>query len=491
MRGCTRQLTEAASIVPSERPARSFPDGFLFGTKSSAYQTEGSVTAEGRGVSIWDTYSHLPGATHNGDTGDITSDHYRHLEEDLDLLAELGTPVYCFSVAWPRIQPAGSGPANQPGLDFYRRLVDGLLRRGIAPAVTLHHWDVPQPLQDRGGWTVRDTVGRFADYTALVATALGTDVALWMTINEPWCPSWLGYANGQHAPGHHDLGEAAAATHHLLLAHGESVRVLRATLPGAQVGLSLLLQPVRPASDHEDDRTVARLVDGNINRLFLDPIVQGSYPADMLEHYAGHEPGFSVVADGDLAIIAEPLDFLGVNYYAPKTVCSVSRMAEARTAGYWVPAAGPADLLNADLGAVEVHRADAPRTRMGWEIDPTGLTELLVRLRHDYTLPPIYITENGAACDDYVDPDGQVHDGDRISYLDEHLRAVLDAIDDGNDIRGYFVWSLLDNFEWAEGFQKRFGLIWIDYPSGRRTPKASFHWYRRTVRANALIPDAG
>jgi beta-glucosidase len=389
-------------------------------------------------------------------------------------------------VAWPRIQPVGSGPANQAGIDFYRRLADGLLRRGITPAVTLHHWDMPQPLQDRGGWTARDTVGRFAEYTAIVARALGTDIGMWMTINEPWCPAWLGYANGDQAPGRHDLGAAAAATHHLLLAHGEAVRALRATLPGAQAGISLNLQPFRPAGDNEDDRAVARLADGNLNRLFLDPIFKGSYPADMLEHYAGHEPGFSVVADGDLAIIAQPLDFLGVNYYAPRTVCAVSRMAQARTAGYWVPPAGPTDLLDGDLGAVEVFRAGVERTRMGWEIDPSGLNELLVRLRRDYTLPPIYITENGVACDDYVDPDGQVHDGDRIRYLDGHLRAILDAIDAGIAVRGYCVWSLLDNFEWAQGFRMRFGLTWVDYPSGRRTPKASFHWYRETVRAHAL-----
>jgi beta-glucosidase len=477
--------------VSIESAPRYFPDGFLFGTKSSAYQIEGSVDADGRGVSIWDTYSHQPGATHNGDTGDVTADHYRHLEGDLDLLAELGAPVYCFSVAWPRIQPTGRGPANQRGLDFYRRLVDGLRRRGIAPAVTLHHWDVPQPLQDRGGWAVRDTVGRFSDFTAIVAKALGSDVGMWMTINEPWCPSWLGYANGEHAPGHHDLGAAAAANHHLLLAHGEAVRVLRASVPGAQVGVSLNLQPFRPASDHDEDRAVARLADGNMNRLFLDPLFKGSYPADMLEHYAGREPGFSVVADGDLAVIAEPMDFLGVNFYAPKTVCAVSRMAQARTAGYWVPPAGPADPLSADLGTVEVFRPGVARTRMGWEIDPTGLAELLVRVRDDCGGLPIYITENGAACDDYVGPDGEIRDLDRIRYLEEHLRVVLDAIDNGSDIRGYFVWSLLDNFEWAQGFAKRFGLTWIDYPTGRRTPKASFHWYSRTVRAHALGAGGG
>ena len=467
----------------------SFPTGFLWGTKTAAYQIEGSVAVDGRGVSIWDTFSHRPGATRNGDTGDVACDHYRRLDHDLDLLAELGAPAYCFSVAWPRIQPTGRGPANQKGLDFYRRLVDGLVRRSVAPVITLYHWDLPQPLEDEGGWVARDTVGRFSEYAGIVAEAL-SDIGTWITINEPWCASWLGYGAGEHAPGIRDMGAAAAASHHLLLAHGEAVRVLRAAIPTAQIGIGLNLQPVRTASDHDEDRAAGRRVDGNMNRLFLEPLLRGSYPADMLDHYADRRPGFEVVADGDLEVISQPIDFLGVNFYSPKTVCAPTRLAEARAAGYWVPASEPG-ALGSDLRAVEVLRPDVSRTEMGWEIEPAALTELLVRVRDDYGPLPLYVTENGAACDDYVGPDGEVRDADRIKYLDGHLRAVLDAVHAGVDVRGYVVWSLLDNFEWAQGFSKRFGLIWVDYPSGERIPKASFDWYRRTVMANALLPGDG
>jgi beta-glucosidase len=472
--------------LPTDHPPRSFPEGFLLGTKTAAYQVEGSVDADGRGVSIWDTYSHTPGATHHGDTADVTSDHYRRLDEDLDLIADLGAPAFCFSVAWPRVQPLGSGPANQPGLDFYRRLVDGLLRRGVTPVVTLYHWDLPQPLQDAGGWPARDTAGRFADYAAIVAGALGRDVKMWVTHNEPWCASWIGYAAGGHAPGHHDVGLAAAATHHLLLSHGLAVQAIRAAVPAGRVGIGLNLQATRPASAHADDLAAARREDGNSNRLFLDPLLRGEYPADMLAHYAARKPGFGVVQDGDLRTIAQPLDFLGVNFYGPRTVCSPSRMAEARAAGYWVPASPPTDALNADLGTVEVHRAAFDRTAMGWEIEPAALTELLLRVRDDYAPPPLYVLENGMANDDYVTPDGEVRDPERIAYLQSHLGAVLDAIAAGVDVRGYFVWSLLDNFEWGHGFSKRFGLTWVDYPTGARIRKSSFAWYRDTIRAHAL-----
>jgi beta-glucosidase len=474
--------------MPTDRPPRSFPDGFLLGTKTSAYQLEGSVHADGRGVSIWDTYSHTPGATRHGDNGDVTADHYRRLDEDLDLAAELGAPALCFSVAWPRVQPAGSGPANQRGLDFYRRLVDGARRRGLLPVLTLFHWDLPQPLEDAGGWPARDTAGRFADYAALVAGALGQDVEMWITENEPWCASWLGYAKGEHAPGRRDVGLAAAANHHLLLAHGQAVQAIRAAAPAARVGIDLNLQPTRAASDHEDDVAAARRSDGNLNRLFLDPVLRGEYPADMLAHCAGSRPGFAVIQDGDLAVISQPLDFLGVNFYAPRTVCAANRMAEARAAGYWVPVAPATDPLSTDLRSVEVHRPAFARTEMGWEIEPAALTELLVRIRDDYAPPPLYVLENGRANDDYVTPDGQVHDPERIGYLRDHLGATLDAVDAGVDVRGHFVWALLDNFEWSFGYSKRFGLIWVDYPSGTRIPKASFAWYRDTIRAHALLP---
>jgi beta-glucosidase len=475
-------------ILPTEPQPRRFPEGFVFGTKTSAHQVEGSVHAGGRGTSIWDAFSHTPGATHHGDTADVSSDHYRRLDGDLDLIARLGAPAYCFSVAWPRVQPTGSGAADQRGLDFYRRLVDGLLRRGVTPFVTLFHWDLPQPLQEAGGWTVRDTAGRFADYAAIVAGALAGQARMWVTHNEPWCASWLGYALGVHAPGHRDVGLAVAATHHLLLSHGRAVQAIRAAVPGAQVGIDLNLQPTRPATVHEDDLAAARLADGNLNRLLLDPVLRGEYPADMLAHYADRRPGFSVVQDGDLRVIAEPTDFLGVNFYAPRTVCAISRMAEARAAGYWVPASAPADALSLDLGSVEVHRPALARTTMGWEIEPAALTELLLRVHDEYGRRPLYVLENGMSNDDYVTPDGEVHDPERIAYLRSHLGAVLDAVDAGVDVRGYFVWSLLDNFEWSFGYSKRFGLTWVDYPSGARIPKSSFAWYRDTVRAHALVP---
>lgn len=476
--------------MPNQSNHRNFPDGFLFGTKTSAYQIEGSVSADGRGVSIWDTFSHTPGAIRNGDTGDVTSDHYRRVEEDLDLIGDLGA-AYCFSVAWPRVQPAGSGAINQRGLNFYRRLVDGLRRRGVTPMVTLFHWDLPQPLEDAGGWAVRDTALRFAEYASVVAGALGDEVAMWVTHNEPWCSSWISYARGEHAPGIRDIGKAAAATHHLLLSHGEALRAVRAAVPGAQVGIGLNLQPVRPASRHEEDVAAAARLDGNLNRLFLDPLFRGKYPDDMLEHYAGRKPGFSVVRDGDLAVIGEPMDFLGVNYYSPNTVCAPTRMAEARAAGYWVPATAPADELNGDLRAVPLLRPEVERTPMNWEVEPAGLTELLVRLRDDYAPPPIFVLENGRAANDYVDPGGEIRDLSRIEYLHGHLGAILDAIDAGVDVGGYFVWTLLDNFEWSHGFSRRFGLTWVDYPTGTRIPKASFAWYRDIVRANALVPAAG
>ena len=471
------------TIVSSTRTVSTFPADFLWGTKTSAYQVEGSVDADGRGASIWDTFSHRSGTTRNGDTGDVACDHYRRMDQDLDLLADLGARAYAFSVAWPRVQPSGSGAANQAGLDFYRRLLDGLLKRSIVPVVTLYHWDLPQALEDAGGWVSRDTVKRFAEYAWLVAQALGDAVPMWITLNEPWCSSWLGYGTGEHAPGVRDSGKAAAATHHLMLAHGEAVSVLRAAVPSAQVGIGLNLQPTRAATDHADDRAASHRLDGNLNRLFLDPLFKSGYPADMLEHYAGHRPGFDVVVDGDLEVISRPVDFLAINFYAPTTVCAPTRRAEARAAGYWIPEPHRPELVG-DLDALQVLNPDNARTQMGWEIVPAALTELLVRIRAEYTSIPLYITENGAAFDDYIGPDGAIHDAERIRYLEAHIRAVHSAIESGVDVRGYFVWSILDNFEWAEGFSRRFGLTWVDFRSGERIPKDSFAWYQRTITNN-------
>ncbi|OYV65166.1 MAG: beta-glucosidase, partial [Actinobacteria bacterium 21-64-8] len=349
---------------------RPFPPGFLWGTATASYQIEGATHADGRGPSIWDTFARRPGAVLNGDTGDIACDHYHRMEGDLDLLAELGVGTYRFSVAWPRVQPSGKGPANQAGLDFYRRLVDGLQARDIEPTLTLYHWDLPQPLEDEGGWCVRDTAERFADYVDLVARALGEGVTRWITLNEPWCSSWLGYGAGYHAPGIRDIGRAAAATHHLLLAHGMAVPILRAASE-ATVGITLNLGDHRPGSEHPLDVAAARRADGNLNRLFLEPIFHGRYPEDMLEHYATVEPGFSVVREGDLDLIAQPLDFLGINYYFPSTVVDVARATEARLAGYFVSSHDPFPDL--ELRSLETPGRD--RTAMDWEIHASGLTK--------------------------------------------------------------------------------------------------------------------
>ena len=471
--------TSGSSITDHTRP---FPPGFLWGAATASYQIEGAATVDGRGPSIWDTFSHRPGAVWNGDTGDVACDHYHRMSEDLDLLSDLGVGAYRFSVAWPRVQPGGRGPANQRGLDFYRRLVDGLLERNIEPTLTLYHWDLPQPLEDAGGWCVRDTAERFADYVDIVARALGDDVERWITLNEPWCSSWLGYGAGRHAPGLHDIGKAAAANHHLLLAHGMAIPILRSAVPSAKVGITLNLGDHRPGSAHELDVAAAERADGNLNRLFLEPVFQGRYPEDMLAHYAASEPGFSVIRDGDLQLISQPLDFLGVNYYFPSTVVDQSRATEARLAGYFV---APTEQFP-DLRVRSLETPGRDKTAMDWEIEASGLTALLVRIRDEYTTLPIYVTENGAAFDDYVDPNGHVLDHNRVAYLQEHISAVHDAIDAGVNVQGYFVWSLLDNFEWAYGYSRRFGIVWVDFPTGLRLTKESFHWYRDTIESNSV-----
>ena len=461
---------------------RPFPPGFLWGTATASYQIEGAATADGRGPSIWDTFSHTPGAVWNGDNGDIACDHYHRMDEDLDLLAELDVAAYRFSIAWPRVQPTGSGPANQKGLDFYRRLVDGLRARDIEPTVTLYHWDLPQPLEDKGGWWVRETAERYADYVDIVARAFGSDVERWITLNEPWCSSWLGYGAGRHAPGVQDIGKAAAANHHLLLAHGLAVPILRSAISSAKVGITLNLGDHQPGSQHELDIAAAWRADGNLNRLFLEPVFHGQYPEDMLEHYRDSKPGFSVIQDGDLEIISQPLDFLGVNYYFPSTVVDISRAKEARVAGYFV---APGEQFP-DLRVRSLETPGRDKTAMDWEIGASGLTSLLIRIREEYTTLPIYITENGAAFDDYVDPNGDVKDNNRVAYLQEHISAVHDAIDAGVNVEGYFVWSLLDNFEWALGYSRRFGIVWVDFPTGARLKKASFEWYRDTIQSNSV-----
>lgn len=463
-------------------PVRKFPQGFVWGVATASYQIEGAVSADGRGISIWDTFSRQPGAVRNGDTGDVACDHYHRMDEDLDTMKTLGVGSYRFSVAWPRIQPDGKGPANQAGLEFYRRLVDGLLARSIEPTLTLYHWDLPRALEDHGGWQERDTTDRFAEYVDLVACALGADVKRWITLNEPWCSAWLGYGSGHHAPGIAETGAAVAASHHLLLAHGKGLSVLREVLPSAQVGITLNLGVHRPGTDNDLDVAAALRVDGNRNRMYLDPIFRSAYPTDVIEHYVGYSPGFSVVQDGDLEIISKPLDFLGVNYYTPATIMDETREVEARLMGYEVPLVQQFP----DLRALDVKTPGKDTTSMGWEVDASGLTELLVRVMREYTQLPLFVTENGAAFDDYVDPNGEILDGDRVAYLKAHIGAVQDAIRNGVTVRGYFVWSLLDNFEWALGYSRRFGIVWVDFPTGARLLKESFHWYANTVRSNTL-----
>ncbi|HET7479395.1 MAG TPA: GH1 family beta-glucosidase [Rubrobacteraceae bacterium] len=453
-----------------------FPEGFLWGTATAAYQVEGAVNEDGRGPSIWDTFSHTPGKVYRGDTGDIACDQYHRLEQDLDLMAELGINAYRFSVAWPRIQPEGGGAVNQKGLDYYRRLVDGLRQRGIQPMLTLYHWDLPQALEDRGGWTSRETSDRFAEYAGVVYEALGDTVPYWITLNEPWVAAWLGHGYGVHAPGHADTAMALAATHHLLLGHGLALQAMRsAAIPGDenQFGITLVLQPARPSRDREADADAVRRVDGHANRLYLDPLFHGEYPDDLLSHYRERGVELPSVQDGDMDVISGDLDFLGVNYYFRHAV---------RDAPDEEPKAVPFSELNARV----VIPHDAEKTAMGWPVEPEGLTQVLVRIKEEYADLPIYITENGRAVHDYVDPEGGVDDEERISYLDAHFRAAHEAIGRGVDLKGYMVWSFLDNFEWAEGYSKRFGIVYVDYGTQRRVPKASARWYSDVIRRNGL-----
>jgi beta-glucosidase len=450
-----------------------FPENFLWGTATAAYQVEGAVNEDGRGASIWDTFSHTPGKVHHGDTGDIACDQYHRLEEDLDLMSELGMQAYRFSVAWPRIQPEGSGPANQKGFDFYRRLVDGLRQRSIEPMLTLYHWDLPQALEDLGGWTNRDTSERFAEYAGIVYEALSDNVGFWITLNEPWVSAWMGYGLGVHAPGHKDSARALAATHHLLLGHGLAMERMRSAGDGNQLGVTLNLHPARPSRDRQADREAARRVDGQANRLYLDPLFRGEFPEDVFSHYRERGVDLSFVHDDDLVSISVPIDFLGINYYFRNTVRDAPEEQ-----GQSVPFA--------DLDAHTVIPPAAEKTAMGWPVEPEGLTEILVRIKEEYADLPIYVTENGRAVHDYIDPEGDVDDEERVSYLDAHFRAAHEAMDRGVDLRGYMVWSFLDNFEWAEGYSKRFGIVFVEYGTQLRVPKSSARWYSEVIRRNGL-----
>jgi beta-glucosidase len=441
-----------------------FPDDFAWGVASASYQIEGAVSEGGRLPSIWDTFSHTPGAVHGGDTGDVADDHYHRWPQDLDLLAALGVDRYRFSLAWPRLQPTGSGALNEAGVDFYSRLVDGLLERGIEPWATLYHWDLPQTLQDAGGWPERETAERFAEYASLVYERLHERVRFWTTLNEPWCSAFLGHAQGRHAPGVQDDEAAMRAAHHLLLGHGLAVEAMRAQGdPDSRFGLTLNLFPVDPASDDPADVDAARRIDALANRLFLDPLLLGRYPADV--------PPLPV-QPGDEALIATPIDMLGVNYYFRHVV-----RAGNGNSGEPSPWIGSHD--------VEFVSRGLPTTEMGWEIDAQGLYDVLTRVHRDYPPIPLHVTENGAAFPDEL-ADGRVADPDRVAYLDGHFRAAHRAIADGVDVRGYFVWTLMDNFEWGFGYSKRFGLFHVDYETLARTPKDSARWFAEVTRRNGV-----
>ncbi|MGD0944958.1 MAG: GH1 family beta-glucosidase [Acidimicrobiales bacterium] len=454
-----------------------FPKGFLWGVATASYQIEGAVDENGRTPSIWDTFSHLPGTTLHGDNGDIACDHYHRLDEDVELMAELGIRAYRFSIAWPRVQPHGKTAVNQIGLDHYRRLVDALRAHDIEPVATLYHWDLPQALEDGGGWTNRDTAGRLEDYARVVAGALGDRVQRWITLNEPWVAAFIGYGNGHHAPGLSEIGAGVVAAHHLLLGHGMAARVIAETAGRSpEIGISLNLSPVRPASGSDEDAAAVERVDEQRNRWFLDAVLRGSYPERLLEEYESLI-GDDFLHDGDLEVIRADLDFLGVNYYTP--------LRAAASTNAKVPATRHCSYASW-LGVEDRPRGDVARTTKGWTIEPDGLTELLLRLGKDYGGIPLYISENGAAFSDYVDPNGEVRDPERIEYLRGHLAAAHAAIAQGVDLRAYFVWSLYDNFEWADGYGQRFGLVFTDYRTQDRIPKASAHWYRRVIAANAL-----
>lgn len=461
------RVHDTPSREETEEPeARRFPANFLWGTATSAYQVEGAWDEDGRGPSIWDSFAHTPGQVINNDTGDVACDHYHRFLADIELMRALHLNAYRFSIAWSRVLPMGTGQVNQRGLDFYRRLVDALLQADITPVLTLYHWDLPQALQNRGGWANRETVHAFVAYCDIVARALGDRVPLWITHNEPSLHSTIAHGLGKAAPGITDWRIAVQVSHHLQLAHGLAVPVLRAA-GAATVGITLLLSPTEPASDGESDREAAQRYHEHFNAWYLDSIFHGHYPEKLWAWFEtrGLEP---VVAPGDLAAIATPLDFLGVNYYHRRVVAH--------------DPAGPFGPLEFK----EVAPPESAYTAMHWEVYPEGLHQVLTLVNREYRPAEIYVTENGAAYDDVIDAEGHVHDGDRVSFLARHLEATRRAIADGVPVRGYFVWSLLDNFQWASGYAKRFGLVYVDYATQRRLVKDSGSYLGAVARHNAL-----
>ncbi len=436
-----------------------FPDDFLWGAATASYQIEGAPEEGGKGESVWDRFSHTPGKTRDGHTGDVACDHYHLYRDDVALMSELGLRAYRFSISWPRIMPAGRGKVEQRGIDFYSSLIDELLAAGITPMPTLYHWDLPQVLEDKGGWANRDLAGWFGDYAQAVAKHLGDRLPMISTFNEPGIFSVLGYLIGQHAPGHKDPMKYFPASHHVNLAHGQAVQAIRAESPTSKVGTVLQLGPFHPRTDSEEDHLAARRMDGLMNRWFVEPVTMGTYPADFLELVGALVP----IKEGDMKAIHQPLDFVGLNLYT-RIICHYDQSTPLLEA-------------MADEGHQD---PDKEYTAMGWEVYPESIHETLTRFPAEWGDPEVYITENGAAYDDQI-VNGAINDEARINYFKLYLAQVRRAMDDGVKVRGYFAWSLMDNFEWAHGYHKRFGLIHVDYQTMRRTPKASAFWYRDLI----------
>ena len=464
--------------------SRTFPDGFVWGSATASYQIEGGANEGGRGPSIWDTFSHTPGKVLNGDTGDVADDSYHRWPEDVENIAGLGLHAYRFSVAWPRVQPGGSGEFNPEGLAYYSHLLDALIAKGVKPVVTLYHWDLPQELEDAGGWTNRDTAYKFAEYGRKLAEEFGDRVWMWTTLNEPWCSAYLGYGSGVHAPGRTEPEAALKAVHHLNLGHGLAAAAIREVLgDDVPISVTLNLHVVRPANpESPEDASAVEQIENLGNEAFLGPMLEGHYP-QTLKDQTKAITDWSFVQDGDLELIKVPISILGVNYYSSSIAAhnDGSRPRE-QADGHGDSAATP---------WVGAHQVDflptaGPYTAMGWNIDPEGFTELLVRIGRRFPRVPLMITENGAAFYDTVAADGAVHDTERIDYLAQHLEAAGQAIDAGVDLRGYFLWSLMDNFEWSFGYDRTFGIIRVDFATGERSWKDSAHWYAGVVSSNQL-----
>ena len=448
-----------------------FPKKFVWAVATSSYQIEGASDADGKGLSIWDTFTQIPGKIKNGDTGNIACDHYSRWREDIKLMKDLGVDAYRFSIAWSRILPKGNcGLINTKGLDFYESLVDALLEENITPFITLYHWDLPQALYELGGWPERMIVDAFAKYADIVSSRLGDRVKNWITHNEPWVVSTHGYLNASHAPGHSNWKEALATAHHLMLSHGLAVKAIRSNAPDAKVGITLNLCPAVPASNSHEDHQATRIFDGEFNRWYLDPLFKGRYPADIINNHLKKtrvsENDLDFIKDGDLAVISEPIDFLGVNYYSRAIIRS--------------------DEIPDNQNAKPVVLC-GEKTDIGWEIHADSLYQLLMRLKNEYPIKSIYITENGAAYNIGPDKNGNISDTKRIHYLKEHLSAVHRAISDGVSLDGYFAWTLMDNFEWAEGYTQKFGLVWMEPETLNRIKKDSFLWYQKTIHDNSIL----